>query len=274
MKSKGKSLYLFMAAMFVAAGLFGTATAQDVPASNRPDEVSASSVEPISTSSEHDATAPSQEQVVAGIKQRFAERFEGLEATAVTPTPFEGLYEIQLGGDLLYTNAQVDFLMQGALIDTVSRRDLTSERLARLAEVPFDDLPLHLAIKQVRGNGKRQIAVFEDPNCGYCRMLHQTLQEIDNVTVYTLLFPILSPDSRVKAENIWCAQDQAGTWLAWMLDRKTPPESVCETPIDQILELGRKLQVRGTPAIFFADGSRVNGALPLPQLRQKLDSMQ
>src|SRR3546814_9562552 len=122
--------------------------------------------------------------------------------------------------------------------------------------VAFSSLPLDLAIKQVKGDGSRKIAVFEDPNCGYCKRLHQALQNVDNITVYTLLFPILSPDSTVKARNIWCAKDQAATWRDWMLNGKTPPEANCEAPLDTLLALGRKLMMQGTPAIIFADGHR------------------
>src|SRR3546814_896308 len=204
------------------------------------------------------------------VRESFEGRFPGIEAKEVRSTPFPGLFEVQVGMDLLYTNATADYVLQGALIDAKSRRDLTAERLEELSKVSFSSLPLELAVMQVKGDGSRKIAVFEDPNCGYCKRLHQTLKEVDNITVYTFLFPILSPDSTVKARDIWCAKDQAATWRAWMLDGKVPPEAVCDTPVDTVLALGRSLMVQGTPAIIFADGSRVNGALPLDALNQKL----
>ena len=114
---------------------------------------------------------------------------------------------------------------------------------------------------------------FEDPNCGYCKRLHETLNEVDNVTVYTLLYPILSPDSHEKSRNIWCAPDRVAAWRAWMLEGVTPPEAKCDTPIEEIAALGRKMTIRGTPALFFADGSRVNGAMPLTALVEKLDAV-
>lgn len=211
--------------------------------------------------------------VLDAIGKRFQSRFEGIEITRVSPTSFGGLYEVQIGSDILYTDANVDYVLQGTLIDAKTHRDVTAERLAKLSEVAFDSLPLHLAVKQVKGNGERKLAVFEDPNCGYCKMLHKTLAQIDNTTVYTLLFPILSPDSETKARDIWCAKDQAATWKNWMVNGKVPPEAKCETPIEEILTLGRKMMVQGTPAIIFADGSRVNGALPLDALNQKLASL-
>ena len=207
------------------------------------------------------------------VRKSFQERFPGIDIVVVKHTRFPGLYEVQIGMDLVYTDANVDYLMQGSLIDAKSRTDLTAERLEELSKVSFSSLPLELAVKQVKGDGTRQIAVFEDPNCGYCKRLHETLKDVDNITVYTFLFPILSPDSTVKARNIWCAKDQAATWRNWMLDGKTPPEAKCETPVETVLALGRKMMVQGTPAIIFADGSRVNGALPLDALKQKLDSV-
>ncbi|HEU0230178.1 MAG TPA: DsbC family protein [Burkholderiaceae bacterium] len=208
-----------------------------------------------------------------GIRKMFESRFPGVEVAGVRPTPFKGLYEIQIGMDVIYTDAKVDYVLQGSLVDAKTRTDLTAARLAKLAEVPFDSLPLDLAIKQVRGNGQRKMAVFEDPNCGYCKLLHRTLQQVDNVTVYTFLFPVLAPDSIVKARDIWCAKDRARAWEDWMVDGKAPADATCDTPINKILALGRKLMVQGTPAIIFADGSRVNGTLPLAALNEKLASL-
>ena len=208
-----------------------------------------------------------------GIKTKLESRFPGIEIAAVSPTPFSGLYEVQIGMDLVYTDVSTDYLLQGSLIDTKSRTDLTAERLVKLSSVPFDSLPLKLAVKQVKGTGARVMAVFEDPNCGYCKLLHKNLAQIDDTTIYTFLFPVLSPDSEVKARNIWCAKDQAVTWRDWMLDAKVPPQAECDTPVKEVLALGRKLRVQGTPAIFFEDGSRVNGALPLAAMREKLDTL-
>lgn len=207
------------------------------------------------------------------IRKSFTERFPGIEIANVKTTPFPGLFEVQIGMDLLYTDANVSYILQGSLVDAKTRKDLTAQRLEQLSQVSFSALPLELAVKQVRGDGARKIAIFEDPNCGYCKRLHETLQQVDNTTVYTFLFPILSPDSEVKARNIWCAKDQAATWRAWMIDGKTPPEAVCDTPVETVMALGKKMMVQGTPAIIFADGSRVNGALPLDALQKKLDAL-
>ncbi|MFT0545008.1 DsbC family protein [Allopusillimonas ginsengisoli] len=207
------------------------------------------------------------------VQKAFKKRFPEIDIGEVTPTPFPGLYEIQVGSDLLYVNADVDYILQGSLIDARRRTDLTAQRMDVLSRVDFSDLPLEIAIKQVKGDGSRVMAIFEDPNCGYCKQLHKTLKDVDNVTVYSFLFPILSPDSTTKARNIWCAEDKTEAWRDWMLSGKKPAEAECDTPIEQSLALGRKLKVQGTPAIFFADGSRINGALPLDALKQKLDTL-
>ena len=180
------------------------------------------------------------------------------------------MFEIRIGTDLLYSDAEVEYVLQGALIDAKTRSDLTAQRIAKLSQIDFSMLPLDDAIKQVKGDGSRVMAVFEDPNCGFCKLLHQTLEDIDDVTVYTFLFPILSPDSHERSRNIWCAEDRAAVWKAWMLSAKEPAEAQCDTPIETNLELGRSLMVTGTPAIFFADGSRINGAMPAEVLEKRL----
>lgn len=214
-------------------------------------------------------TAPDSE--LDQVKQRFEAQFEGIHIDEVSPTPFAGLLELRLGKEVLYTNPNVDFVLQGSLVDVASRTDLTAQRLEQLNRVDFSTFPLDQAIKQVKGDGSRQMVVFEDPNCVYCKRLHQSLEEIDNVTVYTLLFPILTPDSKVKSESVWCAEDSAAAWRAWMLDNTAPSSQSCDNPIDNLLALGMSLGVQGTPAIFFEDGSRANGWLPADQLELRLN---
>jgi thiol:disulfide interchange protein DsbC len=204
------------------------------------------------------------------VKEAFEHRFEGVQVKAVRATPLPGIFEVQVDMDLLYTDADASYVMQGSLIDAKARVDLTAQHLAKLSQVAFDSLPLNLAIKQVKGNGARRIAVFEDPNCPYCKQLQRSLDSVGNVTVYTLLFPILSADSSVKARDVWCSKDKGKVWHDWMVNGKVPPQEKCNAPLDELLALGHKLDVQGTPMIVFADGSRVNGALPLEALKEKL----
>jgi len=222
----------------------------------------------VGTSQMQGATDPA---VAEAVKGRFAERFPDMQVTAVRRTPY-GLFEVQVGMDLVYTNEDVSWVMEGPLIDAATRRDVTRERQEKLGEVPFDQLPLDLAIKQVRGNGARKVAIFEDPNCGYCKQLRHTLEGQTNLTIYTFLYPILAPDSKTKVRDVWCASNKAATWDDWMLHGKTPPTANCNAPVDKLLTLGQKLMVRGTPTLFFANGSRVSGALPIEELQARLDA--
>jgi len=216
------------------------------------------------------AAQAEQNSALQTVRDAFSKRFEGVDVIAVRATPFAGLYEVQIGADLIYTDAQVNYVLDGVLIDAASRQNLTEASMERLASEAVAKLPLEKAIKQVKGDGKRWIAIFEDPNCGYCKQMRRTLEEVDDLTVYSFLFPILSEDSHVKAGNIWCAANPAQTLDDWMLRGKTPPAADCDTPIADILALGKQLMIRGTPALFFDDGSRVSGALPLAALKAKL----
>jgi thiol:disulfide interchange protein DsbC len=200
---------------------------------------------------------------------------ESAKVDSVTKTPYSGLFEVRVGSDIFYTDAQAKYLFVGRILDANTTEDYTKARVDELSKIKFSDLPLESALKTVKGNGKRVIAVFEDPNCGYCKRFRQNLQDVDNVTVYTFLYNILSPDSAVKSKNIWCSADRNKAWDEWMLNNKSAsvaPEA-CSTPNDKIKALGIKLRVTGTPTIFFADGSRIPGAVDAKGLEAKLASV-
>lgn len=191
---------------------------------------------------------------------------------AVTKTPYSGLYEVRVGNDIFYTDRQVKYLFVGRVLDAKTTRDYTRERVEELSRVKFSDLPLDLALKQVKGNGKRVIAIFEDPNCGYCKRFRKTLQDVDNITVYTFLYNILAEDSAVKSKNVWCSKDRNKAWDDWMLNGKQPPQAAeaCDTPNDKVYQLGRKMKVTGTPTIIFADGTRTAGAMDAEAFEARL----
>lgn len=206
------------------------------------------------------------------IRKTLAERIPQLEKIdEVRNTPMSGLYEVRVGTDLFYTDAKGNFLIQGELIDTKARRNLTEDRITKLSAVDFSALPLKDAFVTVRGNGKRKLVVFADPNCGYCKRFERDLQKVDNVTIHTFLYPILSPDSVEKSRNIWCAKDRSNSWDDWMLRDKTPPTSTCDTAaLQRNLAFGKKHKITGTPTLIFADGSRVPGAIGLQELEKHL----
>jgi thiol:disulfide interchange protein DsbC len=201
---------------------------------------------------------------------------DGAKVDGVQKTPYGGLFEVRTGGEIIYTDEKAQYLFVGRVLDTSRNfQDLTKARLDEINRVKFSDLPLESATKMVKGNGKRVIAIFEDPNCGYCKRFRQTLKGIDNVTVYTFMYNILSEDSAVKSKNIWCAPDRTKAWDDWMLDGKLPATAAanCATPNDKVLELGKKLKVSGTPTIFFTDGTRIPGAVDAKALEAKLASI-
>jgi thiol:disulfide interchange protein DsbC len=195
--------------------------------------------------------------------------------TSVTKTPYSGLFEVRVGNELFYTDAQAKYLFIGRILDANTTEDYTKARVDEISKIKFSDLPLDSAIKMVKGNGKRVIAVFEDPNCGYCKRFRNTLKDVDNVTVYTFLYNILSPDSADKSRNVWCAPNRAKAWDDWMIEGKAPPAAPasCNTPNEKILALGHNLHITGTPTIFFTDGSRIPGAIDAKGLEAKLASV-
>ncbi|MGE0333073.1 MAG: DsbC family protein [Ramlibacter sp.] len=209
----------------------------------------------------------------ATIRKNLAERVPQLQQIdEITKSAMPGLYEVRYNGtDILYTDAEGNYLIQGSLIDTKQRRNLTEERLDKLTAVAFDSLPLKDAFTIVRGNGKRRLAVFEDPNCGYCKRFERDLQKVDNVTVYMFLYPILSADSTAKSRNIWCAKDKAAAWMDWMVRDQVPATATCDTSaLNRNIEFGKKHKITGTPTLVFADGSRVPGAINAQQVEKFL----
>jgi thiol:disulfide interchange protein DsbC len=208
----------------------------------------------------------------AAIKKLIGPRLgENVKVDSVTKTPYAGLFEVRTGGDIIYTDEKAKYLFVGRVVDTQTYQDYTKDRVDEITKIKFTDLPLESALKMVKGNGKRVIAVFEDPNCGYCKRFRHTLQEMDNVTVYTFMFNILAEDSSVKSRNIWCAADHAKAWDDWMLNNKAPAEApaACTSPNEKILALGKSMKITGTPTIFFTDGTRIPGAVDAESLETK-----
>jgi thiol:disulfide interchange protein DsbC len=191
----------------------------------------------------------------------------------ISRTPLANMYEVRIGTDLIYVDSRAEFaFIEGQMIDLKGNRNLTQARLDDLNRIDFKkDLPLEYAIKQVNGNGKRVLAVFEDPNCTYCKKLRADLVKVKNLTLYTFAYPILAPDSEVKARKAWCAKNQGSAWNEMMVQSRVPDnDGTCENPVGKIQALGRQLNVTGTPTMFFPNGKRVPGAVSMQQLEQML----
>lgn len=209
----------------------------------------------------------------ATIRKNISERIPQIpKIEEISRTPMAGLFEVRLStNEIYYSDAEGNFLIQGNLIDTKNRRNLTEEREAKLSAIEFNALPLKDAITLVRGNGKRKLAVFEDPNCGYCKRFERDLSKVDNVTIYMFLYPILGADSADKSRNVWCAKDPASAWTQLMSRDQAPANAQCNTAaIERNIELGRKYKITGTPTLIAQDGTRVPGAINTAQIEKLL----
>ncbi|MES2362697.1 MAG: DsbC family protein [Pseudomonadota bacterium] len=210
----------------------------------------------------------------ATIRKNLAERLPVFsKIDEVSKTPMNGLYEVRVNdSDIFYTDAEGNFLLQGNLIDTKAKRNLTEERVEKLSAIDFGALPVKDAFVIVRGNGKRKMAAFGDPNCGYCKRFERDLQKVTDVTIYMFLYPILGPDSIVKAKDVWCGKDKGKIWQDWMVrEQPIAKAPACDTAVlERNIDFGKKHRITGTPTLFFADGSRVPGAINAQQVEKYL----
>jgi len=211
----------------------------------------------------------------ATIRKNIAARLPQLKAIdEVRKTDLPGIFELRVNGtEIFYTDAQGNYVIDGSLIDTRNRRNLTEERVDKLIAIPFDSLPIKDAFTIVRGTGERKMAVFQDPNCGYCKRFERDLQKVDNVTVYLFLYPILGADSTEKSKAIWCAKDRVLAWQDWMLRDQAAPAAaaMCDTSsLARNVDVGRKHKITGTPTLLFTNGARVPGAVDNKKIEQML----
>ncbi len=188
----------------------------------------------------------------------------------VNPSPVSGLYEVVTGDHIFYTDEKAEILIDGQMFDLNARRNLTEARARKLFAVEFDKLPLKLAMKKVKGDGSRKLAYFTDPNCGYCKKLEQELKNIDNVTLYLFMYPIFN-GSAEKVQAVLCSKDPVKTWDRLMQDNVQPKPATCKLPTEEVMALGRKLKVNGTPALIFANGVMNPGYMPAEQLERALN---
>lgn len=210
------------------------------------------------------------------IRKALEGKLEGVRIEGIVPAPLPGLWEVRYrtarGVRVIYTDAAGKFVINGNIHDLRTERDLTAERLEQLNAIRFESLPFDQAVKIQRGNGKRVLAMFSDPYCPACKQFEQTLQQVDDVTVYVFMYPVIRPELAQHSEAVWCSPDRAKAWLDLALRGQRPAAAAnCETPIDKIVELGQGLGVNSTPTLVFKNDRRVAGGLKLPDLRQLLD---
>ncbi len=209
----------------------------------------------------------------ANVKRLMETRLKpGTVIDSVTRTPFFGLFEVRVGGEIVYTDEKVTYVFHGNVLDGKTMENLTQERIDKLSTIKFDDLPVASSIKLVNGNGKRRIAYFADPNCGYCKKFErESLAQLKDATVFIYVYPILSPDSLVKSKSIMCSPDKLKAWTDWMVKGQPPTAAgTCETPIEAVQAIGQRMRVNATPTIFLSNGRRIPGAISLAQLESAI----
>jgi thiol:disulfide interchange protein DsbC len=205
------------------------------------------------------------------IRKSLQSKFPGIgKIEHIVKTPYAGLYEVIIDDQLLYTDAQGEYLFEGNVIEAKSRRDLSGERRQVLFAIDFDKLPLELAVKKVKGNGKRKLAIFTDPNCGFCKRLEKELSRVTDVTLYRFMYPIF-PGSDEIVRNVLCSKDSNKAWEDWMLSEIAPAKAICDTQTEKVMALGQKLRVNGTPNLIFGNGIQSPGFLPLEELEKNLN---
>ncbi|HZF22335.1 MAG TPA: DsbC family protein [Burkholderiales bacterium] len=220
----------------------------------------------------------------ASIRSEIIKKFPKAHVESVTKTSHLGLYEVVVDGQLFYTDEDFNYLIDGSIIETKSMTNVTAARQRDLEELklrklafPFEQLPFELAIKKVKGDGSRKFAVFSDPDCPYCKRLERDLVKVDNVTIYVFLYPLveLHPKAPDVARAIWCSGERVKAWDEYMLKGVVPKAAgTCANPVDKLVEFGKSKQITGTPTIFFADGKRVPGAIPVDQIEDNLAKAQ
>jgi thiol:disulfide interchange protein DsbC len=209
------------------------------------------------------------------VKQNLEARYPKASVLEVRPSAVPGLYEVFMGNDIVYSDSSGDYVLMGPLVDTQTHQNLTEARLDERSKVDFSTLPFARAIKVVKGNGSRKLAVFSDPDCPFCQQLEQSLLPVTDVTVFVFLYPIASlhPEATAKAHAIWCAPDRVGAWSQWMHEKKLPPQNNCSAdPIEELQKLGDSLRISSTPTMFFANGRRVRGTVTTEELEKDLSA--
>lgn len=207
------------------------------------------------------------------IRKKLTSQFPGAQITSVAKTPYSGLFEVYLDGQLVYVDAKAQYVFTGDVIDLKNRRNLTQARLNQLQAVNWNTLPLDNALKTVKGTGARKLVVFSDVDCPYCRKFEAELTKVDNITVYTFLYPIegLHPKAVQTSKQIWCAPDRNKAWDDYTTKDIIPKnDGKCANPVDETIALGAKLKISGTPTLIFANGQRVPGMVPAAQLERLL----
>jgi thiol:disulfide interchange protein DsbC len=206
--------------------------------------------------------------------QTLSARFPKIRIDAVEPSPMPGIYQVIAQNQIVYVDASGDHMIVGNMMDTRTKQNLSAQAVDAHESIDFKSLPLDEAIKIVKGDGSRKMALFADPDCPYCQRLEQDMSSSTNVTIYLFLFPLeqVHPHALADAKAIWCAPDRGSAWTNWMVNHTPIPTggSCANDPIGKIAVLARSLRIQATPTMFLENGRRIGGLIPQAQLQQLL----
>lgn len=196
---------------------------------------------------------------------------------SVARMPGAGLFEVVIRGadgpQIYYVDERASVLVIGQAFDARSGRNLTEERMRKLSAIRWDVLPFQWAITDRRGNGRRKIAIFSDPNCPYCKRFEEDLAKLDDITVHIFPYAVIKPESVRQAKAVWCSKDRVKAWNDLMFRRIQPAATPdCDTPVEKLVEYGRGVGASSTPTWFLESGERYSGAMPFEQVRALLDA--
>lgn len=219
------------------------------------------------------AAATAQQPAEVAVAERIRGKYPRTEFRSISKTPVAGVYEVVMGQNVAYVDESGRYFLFGRMFDMERQKDLTEARVQEASTVDFKAFPLDSAIKSVRGTGKRTLVVFSDPDCPFCKRLEQSLEQLNDVTIYTFLYPLaqIHPDARRKAVAVWCSPNREEAWRALMLRNVLPAAANCDNPVDATVALGQRLGVNGTPTMFSSDGRRIAGAIPLDAINAFID---
>lgn len=218
-------------------------------------------------------SAAEQSPEAVAIRKVLEQRFPGAHISNISKSSYFGLYEVMLDDNLIYTDPAAAYVFVGSMYDTATKQNLTEARSRKLNRVALDKLPYDLAFKRVKGDGSRKLVIFSDADCPFCHRLESEIKNLDNVTIYTFLFPIdqLHPNAAQKSKQIWCSADKAKAWDVFFASGKVPDnKGDCGDPVAKTQALGASLHINATPTLIFADGTMIPGALPLPQIEKEM----
>jgi thiol:disulfide interchange protein DsbC len=272
-----RAISLGIAGLIASSVAFGQvkssqgAATQGAPAAGA--TMSAPAATPIITATTPSTPAQPMTPEVAAIRKSLEQKFPGADIKHVVKTDYFGLYEVMLDDTMIYTDPKVAYVFVGSMYDTNSKQNLTDAHMRKLNRVAVDKLPYDLAFTRVKGDGSRKLVIFSDADCPFCHRLENELKGLDNVTIYTFLFPIdqLHPDAARKSKQIWCSSDKVKAWDAFFASGKLPDnKGDCGDPVAKTQALGASLKINATPTLIFADGTMIPGALPLPQIEKEI----